>query len=467
MLLERIKTPGLAVVSYLLGDGGQAVVVDPRRDLSAFLELLRSHQLKLAYILETHRQEDFVAGSRELARRTGAKRVNSGHPLFGGADVALGDGQTLEVGGLTLRALHTPGHTPESLCYAIHLADQRQAAWGVFTGDTLFFGETGRTDLSDPARTAENATLLREGVHRKLLPLGDGALVLPTHGAGSVCGGNIADRDDSTLGVERETNPVFTLEAEDFVRRKVEEQLPRPPSFSWIEQLNLRSPPEAASALDVAALDPAEFDRASQAGALVFDTRPPEAFSGGHLPGALGLWLAGLPLYAGWLAERDTRVLLVTASPDDVETAAQALRRIGIDRVEGFLAGGVEAWRNGGRPISTLRTTWARAVHSRLDRLQVLDVREASEFHQGHIPGARHIYVGELPGRWQQLRLDPRQPVVVTCSVGNRANLAASLLLRAGFAQVENLLGGMTAWKALRLPLEPAADAGERPSGLH
>lgn len=467
MLLERIQTPGLAAVSYVLGDAGQAVVVDPRRDIDAILEVLRLRQLQPRYVVETHRQEDFVVGSRELARRTGAKRVNSGHRLFGGVDVSLGDGETLEVGGLTLRALHTPGHTPESLCYAVHLGDDRAPVWGVFTGDTLFFGETGRTDLTDPARTAENAELLRHGVHDKLLPLGDGALVLPTHGPGSVCGAHIADRESSTIGIERRENPVFTLSPEAFIRHKLRERLPRPPSFSWIEQLNLGVPPHTPSVLDIPALDPATFENAVHTGAVVIDTRSPEAFAGGHIPGSLGLWLDGLPLYAGWVVGPESRVLLVTGSPGDVTASAEALHRIGIDRVEGFLAGGIETWRNRGHPISSVHTTWAQDAHHRRQELQVLDVREPTEYEAGHIPGSRQMYVGHLPESWRELGLDPVRPVLVTCSVGNRSSLAASLLVRAGFAHVENLLGGMTAWNALNLPVEQSAEGEHGPSILH
>ncbi|HSN26441.1 MAG TPA: MBL fold metallo-hydrolase [Kofleriaceae bacterium] len=202
-----MKTPGLAHNAYLLGEASEAVVVDPRRDLDEYLEIARENKLVIKYILETHRQEDFVMGSKELADITGAKIVSLDHPLFGHSDIRLRDGETFRAGSLAFRALHTPGHTPESTCYAVYLDQVPERAWGVLTGDTLFIGETGRTDLPDRLKTRENAGLLYDMVHRKLAPLGEQALVWPAHGTGSVCGGNIAPYDESTLGIERASNP--------------------------------------------------------------------------------------------------------------------------------------------------------------------------------------------------------------------------------------------------------------------
>ena len=210
MHFERIKTPGIAHVAYLIGNKGEAAVVDPRRDVDEYLKLARKHKLTIKYSIETHRQEDFVMGSAELARQCGAKVVNGRHKAFGHGDIRLDDGEAFEVAkGIRIVALHTPGHTPESMCYAVYLDDAPDHAWAVFTGDTLFIGEAGRTDLTDPSKTAEHAGQLYDAVHAKLLPLGDQTILLPAHGSGSVCGGNIAERDHSTIGLERRYNPVF------------------------------------------------------------------------------------------------------------------------------------------------------------------------------------------------------------------------------------------------------------------
>jgi len=199
MLFERVKTPGIAHNAYVIGDGREAAVVDPRRDVDEYLEIARKNGFAIKYLIVTHRQEDFELGTAELARKLGAKIVTGRHELFGHGDLRLKTGEELRLGGLRLQALETPGHTPESMSYAVFAPEQPDRAWGVFTGDTLFVGETGRTDLTDARRTAENAAILWDSVHKQIAPLGDQALILPAHGAGSVCGGDIAERDQSTI----------------------------------------------------------------------------------------------------------------------------------------------------------------------------------------------------------------------------------------------------------------------------
>lgn len=240
MIFKKFKTPGIAHVAYLLGDKGEGVLVDPRRDISEYLKAAREDKLTIRYVLETHRQEDFVIGSSEIAKLTGAKIVTFNHELFGHSDVRLTEGEDFRVGGLILRALHTPGHTPESACYVVYLPDAPKVAWGVFTGDTLFIGEAGRTDLPDPKKTRENAGILFDSIQTKLSPLGDQTLIWPAHGSGSVCGGNIAERDESTLGLERATNPAFTKTRAEFMDAKVDERIPHPPYFSLMEKVNLK-----------------------------------------------------------------------------------------------------------------------------------------------------------------------------------------------------------------------------------
>jgi hydroxyacylglutathione hydrolase len=454
MFFQAIKTPGIAHVAYILGSDGEALVVDPRRDIDTYLDVLREQQLRLRYVLQTHRQEDFVLGTAELARRTGARIVAGRHPITGYADLRMGERQRLHLGGLMLLALNTPGHTPESVSWAVFLESHPSLAWGVFTGDALFAGETGRTDLPDPERTGENAGLLYDMIHEKILPLGDQALIFPAHGAGSVCGSGIAERDLTTLGLERQRNPVFRLDRGDFIRHKLRERLPRPPYFTHMEEVNLHGGlPLASDPRAVPPLSPAEFREASQ-GAVVIDAREPEAFAGGHLPGALNIWMGGLSVFGGWGARHDTPVFLVVPEGVEPAKAVLSLARIGIDGVEGFLGGGFSAWRKAGLPIERSHTLTPGELYEHSARYQRLDVRELSEFEEGHMADARHAYVGELEERLPGLRLRKDEPVAVTCSVGHRAGLAASILLRHGFRDVSNLLGGMTAWKRLDLPLE-------------
>lgn len=456
MIFERIKTPGIAHVAYLIGDKGQAAVVDPRRDINEYVALARKHKVTIKYAIETHRQEDFVMGSSELARQCGAKVINGRHKAFGHGDIRLDDGEAFELAkGIRIVALHTPGHTPESMCYAVYVDDAPEHAWGVFTGDTLFIGEAGRTDLTDPTQTAEHAAQLYDSVLTKLLPLGDQTIVLPAHGSGSVCGGNIAERDDSTIGLERRYNPAFVLSRDAFVQGKLQERLPRPPYFRHMEQVNSHGgmgPLTSASAVRV--LQPKDFQAECRRG-VVFDLRLPEAYAGGHVPGSYSIWTQGLPVFAGWVAEPGTPIYLVLDDSDKaLDDAVKALGRVGLDNVEGVLAGSFEQWRDHGLPMAGVGTIEPGRIDldpARRD-LQVLDVRDDREFEtEGHIPGAAHLYVGYVEHELARLRptIDLKAAVVVTCAVGHRASLAASMLLRLGARDVRNLLGGMDAWKQL------------------
>ena len=457
MIFERIKTPGIAHVAYLIGNKGEAAVVDPRRDVEEYLTLARKHKVTIRYTIETHRQEDFVMGAAELARQCGAKVVNGRHAAFGHGDIRLADGERFELAkGIALVALHTPGHTPESMCYAVYLEDAPDDAWAVFTGDTLFIGESGRTDLTDPMLTSEHAGQLYDAVHAKLLPLGDQAIVLPAHGAGSVCGGNIAERDDSTLGLERHYNPVFVKSRKDFLQAKVDERIPRPPYFRHMEQVNSgggMGAMKSASAVHV--LQPEKFQSECRRG-VVFDLRLPEAFAGGHVPGSYSIWSEGLPVFAGWVAEAGTPIFLVVDDADkSLDEAVKALGRVGLDNVEGVLAGSFEGWRDHGLPMAGVGTVEPRRIDESPNgrELQVIDVRDDSEFEkEGHVPGASHLYVGYLEREIKKLRpgFDKNQTCVVACSVGHRASLAASMLLRHGARDVRNMLGGMDAWERLK-----------------
>jgi len=460
MHFERIKTPGIAHVAYLFGAEGEAAVVDPRRDVDEYLKVARKNKLTIKFIFETHRQEDFVIGSSELARLTGARIATLDHDLFGHSDIRLKDGEELRFGTFKVVALHTPGHTPESTSYAVYLDEVPGRAWGVFTGDTLFIGEAGRTDLSDPRKTSVNAGILFDSIQGKLLPLGDQTLLFPAHGSGSVCGGNIAARDESSLGLERTSNPAFTKTRDQFIQAKLHERIPRPPYFSLMEKLNLKGGiPIAKPAKAIPVLQPKQFASESKLG-IILDGREPEAWASGHIPGSLNLWLEGMAVFGGWLANQTTRVYLVLSDPEEIETAVLSLARLGVDGIEGVLAGGFDAWRDAGQPIERAATISPRELQARRAEHVVLDVRDDTEFEdEGHIPDAHHLYVGYLDKELARIKKDLKKKPTATlvCSVGHRAGLAASILKRHGFQSVTNLLGGMTAWGKLELPTETGA----------
>jgi len=448
--LRRIETPAISHYAYVIADGGEAVVVDPRRDVEVYLEAARELGSRVRYVVETHRQEDFELGSSRLAELTGAEVVNGTHDCFGRGDHRLDDGDEIGFGGVTLRALHTPGHTPESMSYAVFAPGETTRAWGVLTGDALFYGDTGRTDLPGEDRQSDNAGRLYDAVHDKIAPLGDGAIVLPAHGPGSVCGSGMAPLPYSTIGAERERNVVFNRSRADFVAHKGSERLPRPPYFRRMEEVNLRGgrplrrPPSAVPVLGVEAFADALAD-----GAALIDTRAPEAFAGGHVPDAYSVWQGGLPVFGGWVADDARAIALVGEDHASLDQSVLHLARIGLDVVVGGLGGGFAAWRDAGRRVRSSGVITPRELAERRDELTVLDVREADEFASGHIPGATHVYVGHLQQEPSSLDLSPSTPVAVTCGVGHRAGVATSILLRHGFECVHNLLGGMKAWGAL------------------
>ena len=458
MKFRRFETPGIAHFAYLIADSGVAALVDPRRDVDEYLEAARDMGVRIDFVLETHRHEDFVMGSAHLAERTGAKVVNGQHHCFGHGAMRLADGDTFELGSATIEALHTPGHTPESMCWVLRTEDAPDQAWGVFTGDTLFFGDTGRSDLPDADRAEENAGHIYDAVHQKIAPLGDGTLILPAHGPGSVCGSGMAERPLSTLGAEKTYNKVFQMSRSEFVKVKGGERLPRPPYFQHMEKVNLEGgmAPKWRPA-DVPLLSAEELAERPK-DAVLLDAREPEAFAGAHIPDAYAVWLGGLPIYGGWVASHEDSIYLVTGSAEEIDTAAKHLMRIGLDEVKGVLRGGFATWRSSGRPSVSSGVIFPEELSRRLDEVALLDVRDEDEFASGHVMGAKNVFVGHLEDRLGDLDLDRTAPVVVTCGVGRRAAVGVSILERAGFTDVRNLIGGMSAWSALDLPTTEEGD---------
>lgn len=454
MLFKRIKTEGLGQNSYILECGeGKAMVIDPRRDIEEYLTTARDNGLTISHVFETHRQEDFVFGTRALVNATGSKIVSGRHELFGKTDIGLSDGEEIQIGTARIKAFETPGHTPESMSYAIYLEDTGRSAWGVFTGDALFIGEAGRTDLPDPEKTAENAGILYDSIHAKIVPLGDQTLLFPAHGSGSACGGNIADRDESTVGLERAKNPAFTLSRREFISLKENEKLPRPPYFKNMEKVNLEAGAPMPEQRTCKILQPKEFQQEMKGG-VVIDTRSPEAFAGGHVPGSYSIWMKGLSTFGGWVADETTKIFLVVGSSRDVAEGMLALSRIGIDTIGGILAEGLESWRKDGLPIERINTTTALEASRLLETggTHILDVRDDMEWEEERIPGALHTYVGYLDTKPPNVSKEDH--LLVYCSVGHRSSLACSILKRHGFNHVTNLLGGLTAWKKLELPIK-------------
>jgi hydroxyacylglutathione hydrolase len=454
MIFEPIKSEGIAANSYLLGSGNDAIVIDPRRDCQIYADSAQQKGLKVRYIFETHRNEDYVAGSIELKSITGAE-IYHGPGLDWKYGVTVKDNQVFRVGEVELTAIHTPGHTDESMCYAVADLSTGKAPTMVFTGDTLFVGDVGRTDLYGEKEVPRLASSLYESIFKKLLPLGDGVIIYPGHGGGSVCGMHIANRDDSTIGVEKSQNPVLQMKDEDkFVRFKVAEKPERPYYFTQMEKYNLEGPPLLGCMPLPAPLTAKEFKEEMNGGAIVVDTSEPAAFGGIHIKEAYSIWLEGLPAFAGWVLPYDRPILLVLEGQDHPEKAVRYLTRIGYDRIHGYLKGGMETWYNAGFPMESMGLLSVHDLKRMMDKrelLTILDTRGQEEWNSGHIEGAIHIYVGHLEQRLSEVPRD--KPVAVYCKTGHRAGLSASILLRGGCSKVYNVPGSITAWLAAGYPI--------------
>ena len=454
MILERFESEGISHYSYLVGSGNDAVVIDPSRDCQVYADSAQKRGLKIKYIFETHRHEDFVIGSIELSRITGAE-IYHGPGLKWLYGSLLDDGQVFRIGKLRLTAIHTPGHTDESMSYAVTDLSTGGNTVLAFTGDALFVGDVGRTDLNGTEEVPRMASNLYDSIFKKLLPLDDGVIVYPAHGGGSVCGMHIAARDISSIGIERAQNPVLQLKnKDDFVNFKVAEKPERPYYFTQMEKYNLEGPPLLGCMPLPAPLTAHEFRAEMDQGAVVVDTSEPAAFGGIHIKGAYSIWVDGLPGFTGWVLPYDRPILLVLEGQVEVENAVRYLVRIGYDRITGYLKGGIESWYNAGFPMESMGLMSVHQLKSMLDQhesLTVLDTRGQEEWESGHIEGAIHIYVGHLEQRISEVPGD--KPVAVYCKTGHRAGLSASILLRAGYKNVYNVPGSVTAWIAAGYPV--------------
>jgi len=455
MFLEMVHTEGLAHLSYIFGDSGEAAVIDPRRDCDIYRDIAYQNGAVITHIFETHRNEDYVIGSQELAAKTGAT-IYHGNALDFHYGNPVADGDTFPVGNGRLTVLETPGHTYESISLALFDTNFSDDPIAVFTGDALFIGDVGRTDFF-PDRAEEVAGLIYDSIFHKILPLGDHVLLYPAHGAGSVCGSGMAEREFSTLGYERKNNPALQkTDREAFIRYKVNEHHYQPPYFRQMEQLNLSGNAPLIGALpEPRPLNADAFSRKLGQGMAVIDVRSPEAIGGALIPGSYAIPLNMIPAFAGWFLTYDKPIGLVVEQYSDVEPAMRHLLRLGYDEVVGFLAGGLQAWETKGFTFETIPTVHVGTLVDRIlekHPFTLLDVRSVEEYEAGHLPGATHIYVGELP---RYLDTVPRNQTITTfCGSGRRAVIAASLLKQAGYETVENCLGSMAACSAFGCPIE-------------
>ncbi len=453
MLFERIVSEGLAHYSYLIGDKNEALVIDPRRDCSVYVKKASSAGMRIAHILETHRNEDYFVGSMDLARRSGAEIWHADSQWDYRYGNPVQPGQKWKVGRLEFEAILTPGHTPGSMSYL--LKDPTGLSWIIFCGDALFAGDVGRIDLMGRDMAPKMASLLYESLFEKLLPLGDEVIVCPAHGSGSVCGEAIAERLWTTIGIERKHNlRLLARNKEEFVANLLNSQPDRPPYFSRMEKVNLEGEPILVALPSIRPLAPKDFQALAEK-AQILDTRMELEFGAAHLPGAQSIWLDGLASFVGWFLSYDKPILLVTQT-NDPEKETRILIRLGFDNIAGYLAGGMLNWHMSGRESTSISTITVQELCRLLDRdepIWILDVRSDSELKKdGQIAGAQHIHITEIAKRLDEV--PKNKPVHVFCGSGMRSMIAASFLKAKGWKDLVVILGGMAGWRSKKCPLK-------------
>ena len=449
MFIKQLYTGCLSEAAYYIESNGESAIIDPLRDIDAYLDLANERKSRIKYIFETHFHADFVSGHLDLAKATGAPIVygpetNTKFPVH-----VAKDGEIFNIGDLTIEVLHTPGHTLESTSYL--LKDAAGKNYCVFTGDTLFVGDVGRPDLAQKgAEITMNdlAGMMYESLQSKIIPLADDVIVYPAHGPGSSCGKNLGPNTHSTIGEEKKSN--YALKAaskEDFIK-EVTDGIAAPPSYFPI---NARINKEGYDSLEnvleegLTSLPVDRFKKLMDNDVIILDTRNATVFTQGFIPGSISIGLEGrFAEWAGSLLPFDAPIALVTDPGKEKETIVR-LARVGFSTVKGFLEGGFEAWRNAGEPIDIIIDVEADELMMDIphdDKLVVVDVRRPTEFADGHLKDALNLPLNDMMDPATMASLEEDQNLYVHCAGGYRSVIAASLLKRQGIHNIRNVVGG-------------------------
>ena len=451
MLIQPFFVKGLAHISYLVGGTKTCAVIDPKRDVEIYLETAKAMGLKITHILETHLHADFISGHMDLADQTGTTiyTPKSGNCQF--KHVGLSEADAFEIEDMEFRVLETQGHTPEHISYVAIDHSRGEDPVALFCGDTLFVGDVGRPDLF-PGIAKELASKLYDSL-RKLGGLPDFCEVYPAHGAGSLCGRAMSAKRTSTIGYEKKYNYAFqTKDRSRFIELLTTDMPEAPDHFSRCSDINRKGPALIKDFSPLIPYDSTSFaQRSREKDTMVLDIRPYEAFGGQHIPRAYHIDFGGnFSTFAGWILPPDKDILIVAESPGQAVEAAVQLRRVGLDRVIGYLDGGLYQWAKAGLPTEHICQMSAEKLHQRIvegPELTLVDVRAKREFMTGHINGAINIPFPDLRTRYREL--DPIVPTMVICNTGHRSSLATSMLKQYGFKEVWNVAGGMTGYNAV------------------
>ncbi len=456
MRLTQYRIDGLGHLSTIVADdaAGVAAVVDPRRDVDIYLDAAREAGLAITHVIETHLHNDYVSGGRELAALTGATHVIGAGANLGHEHRPVVDGEAFSLGAIRFTTLDTPGHTPEHVSYAVADTDRAAEPFLVLTGGSLLVGAVGRTDLLGDEHARPYAAAMYRSLHEVLLPHQDSVMVYPTHGAGSLCSTGIASTPWSTIGYERRHDPLLgPMEIDAFAQALLSGQPTIPRYFARMRPINQAGPRLLGGVVpDIPPMSGAAVRSAVDGGALIVDARQPAMHALERIPGSqsipagssFGTWL-------GWVVDPGRPIILLLDRIDDLDDLVRQSLRIGFDPVLGYLDGGLGAWRAAGGEVEIDRPLGIDALADRLtgdpaDRPLVIDVRQASEYESGHLPGSVHIGAGELTERLGSLPSD--RPIATICASGYRSSVATSLLRAAGFTRVASVAAGVPGWEA-------------------
>jgi hydroxyacylglutathione hydrolase len=455
MYIQQLYTNCLAEAAYYIESNGEAAIVDPIRETAPYLELARQRGAKIKYIFETHFHADFVSGHIDLAKQTGAEIIYGPQADAGYKITNAKDGEEFKLGDLTLRAIHTPGHTPESTCYL--LFDENMQEYCVFTGDTLFVGDVGRPDLLDGKMSKEElAGMMYDSLNNRIKTLPDEVIVYPAHGPGSACGKSLGKETWSTIGHQKKSNYALRDMTKDAFIKELTEGLVAPPAYFFSDaQINKQGYEAIDSVMqrNMKALSVEEFEREVAAGARILDTRHNYEFEKGFVPGALSISLDGMfAIWVGTLMDIHQPVVVVCDEGKEEESVLR-LARVGYEKVKGFLNGGMAAWTKARKPVNTLDAVepdeFARKV---AEGVPVLDVRRLTEAEAGHIRNATVIPLADLAANMQSLNKE--ETLYVHCAGGYRSVIAGSLLKANGFRHVVNVHNGWNKIKLTDVPVE-------------
>ncbi len=454
MYFEQFYLGCLAHASYMIGSEGEAVVVDPQRDVDIYLQAAAERGLTIRHVFETHLHADFVSGHKELAARTGAKIYIGAQAGAAFPHVEVRDGFALRVGKVRLQILETPGHTPESVCLLLTDEEKSDRPWAVLTGDTLFLGDVGRPDLSRNHTPQQLAGMLYDSLHNQLMTLADDVAVYPAHGAGSLCGKNMRAERSSTIGTERLTNYALQIKSREAFVKELTSNLPaRPDYFLQDAEINREGARSLAELPELPAISAAELQSLMAEGLIALDVRPGDVFAEGHVPGSINIALSGqFATWAGTLLGLASRSVLIADSAEQITEARMRLARVGIEGALGYLADGIAGWKQPGMELAALPQISVQDLWQRVQSgaLQVLDVRREPEWQAGHIADADWAPLDHFQAALPDLNRDT--PLAVHCKSGYRSVIACSLLQRAGYRNLINVKGGFDAWQQAQLP---------------